>query len=218
MPLVQNISTIYWILFLLGLGFAVISAVLAGFSDLGGHGMDTGGHMDVGSAHTMPGAVHGDMGDQFHGGGEVALNPVSPMTIFAFVGGFGGGGLIGYMLGLPVWGSLLVALPVGFVIAFGIFYLMVVINRSNVSSEGRASEVIGLTAEVITPIVEDKTGEIVYINRGSRYNTPARSVDSKSIAKGRPVKIWRLVGSTCYVKEIMPEEAEHPAVDQSDAS
>ena len=30
------------------------------------------------------------------------------------------------------------------------------------------------------------------------------------------MRIWRIVGGTCYVKEIPPEEAEHPSGDQKD--
>jgi len=212
----MEITTIYWILFLLGLGFAVVSMV---FSGLGaGHDMDMSGagHFDMGSAHMDPGAAHGDMGDLYHGQGEIGLNPVSPMTIFSFLGGFGGGGLIGHYLGFPVWGSVLTGLPIGLVVAFSIFYFMLVLNRTNASSEARVSEVIGATGELITPISEDATGEIAYISRGSRYTAPARSVDGKSIAKGRPVKVWRMVGSTFFVKEIMPEEVESPAGDPSD--
>ena len=231
----MNIISIYWILFLLGVGFALVSFVLSGLGGLGDHGgMDVGGgheigmgggHIDLGGGHAGlggghagagAGVHHGDMGDTYHGQGEVALNPVSPMTIAAFIGGFGGGGLIGSLLGLPVWATILIALVLGYAIAFSIYYLMMVINRTNVSSEARTSEIVGISAEIITPISEDATGEIAYISRGSRYNAPARSVDGKSIAKGRPVKIWRMVGSTCYVKEIMPEEADHPSVDESD--
>jgi len=144
------------------------------------------------------------------------MSPVSPITIASFIGGFGGGGLIGHYLGWPTGVTVLLAVPVGFVIAFGIYYLMLVINRTNISSEARAGETVGITAEIITPIVEDATGEIAYVSRGSRYNSPARSIDGKGIGRGRAVKIWRIVGSTCYVKEILPEEAEEPMVDISD--
>jgi membrane-bound ClpP family serine protease len=101
-------------------------------------------------------------------------------------------------------------------VGFGIYWLMYKLNESNVSSESRASEVVGATAEIITPIVEDGTGEIAYVSRGSRYSSAARSIDGKSIAKGKAVKIWRIVGSTCHVKEILPEEAEQPGVDTLD--
>jgi membrane protein implicated in regulation of membrane protease activity len=221
------IITVYWILFLLGLGFAVISAVFVGFGEaMGGHDVDfsTGHDVDLGGgADTVDlGGVdvgaHADVGagDFYHGHGEIALNPVSPITIFSFMGGFGGGGIIGNALGWPLWATVFFAIPVGFLLAFGIYYLMWMINRSNISSEARASEVVGLTGEIITPIVEDAVGELAYISRGSRYTSPARSIDGKSIGKGRAAKVWRIVGSTCYVKEILPEEAEHPGIDMMD--
>jgi membrane protein implicated in regulation of membrane protease activity len=226
----MDIVTIYWILFLIGLGFAVVSAVFVGFGEaMGGHDYDfsTGHDVDLGGgADTVDlgaadiGGAHAGLetGDFFHGHGEVALSPVSPITIFSFLGGFGGGGLIGHYIGLVSWATILIALPVGFLVAFGIYYLMMVINRTNISSEARATEAVGVTAEIITPIVEEGTGEIAYVSRGSRYNAPARSIDGKSIGRGKAVKVWRIVGSTCYVKEIMPEEAEQPPTDPQDTS
>jgi membrane protein implicated in regulation of membrane protease activity len=232
----MDIVTIYWIMFFLGLVFAVVTAVFIGFGEAmaghdvdfsGAHDVDLGagvdtvdvGGADMGDMGDMGGAhVDLDTGDFFHAHGEVALNPVSPITIFSFLGGFGGGGLIGHYVGLTAWGTLFIALPVGFLVAFGIYYIMMVINRTNISSEARATEAVGVTAEIITPIVEDGTGEIAYVSRGSRYSAPARSIDAKSIGRGRAVKIWRIVGSTCYVKEIMPEEAEQPPTDPQDKS
>lgn len=223
----MTIITVYWILFLLGLGFALISAFFVGFGEaFGGHDVDfSAGHdMDMGGVDTVDlgggmdagGHVDLDTGDFFHGHGEIAFSPVSPITIFSFVGGFGGGGIIANGFGWPLWATVFFAVPVGFLLAFGIYYFMLMINRSNISSEARASEVVGLTAEMITPIVEDGVGEVAYISRGSRYTAPARSIDGKSIGKGRAVKVWRIVGSTCYVKEILPEEAEHPGTDTLD--
>ncbi|MFH1675917.1 MAG: NfeD family protein [bacterium] len=219
-----TLLTIYWVLFLLGLGFALIAGLSMGLSEIAGGGTDFGGgdtdmggadgfHMDTGGADMHGGDMDLSSSNVFHGQGEIALHPVSPMTIFSFIGGFGGGGLIGAYAGLNSWLSVLIALPVGFVIAFSLYFLMYKINQSNVSSESRVSEVIGSTGELITPIVGDATGEIAYVSRESRYVAPARSIDGKSIAKGRPVKIWRIVGSTCFVKEILPEEAEQPGKD-----
>ncbi|HEX9743942.1 MAG TPA: hypothetical protein VGB30_00810 [bacterium] len=210
--------SIYWILFLVGLGFAVVSALLSGVSEAfgGGHDIDFSHDVDVG------GGVDHDVGfgdssaDSFHGHGEIALNPVSPLTIASFIGGFGGGGLIGYYMHLPTVGTVLIALPVGFLVAFSLYYLMYKINQTNISSESRFSEVVGVSGEIITPIVEDGTGEIAYVSRGSRYASPARSIDGRSIKKGRSVKVWRIVGSTCLVKEIEPEEADMPGVDTLD--
>ncbi len=221
----MTIITVYWILFLTGLAFAVISAVFVGFGEMmtghdvdfsTGHDADLGGGADTvsfGDAHAGPDLASGDF---YHGHGEIALSPVSPMTIFSFMGGFGGGGLIGYELGFPTWGSVLFALVLGFLIAFAVYFFMYKVNQMSASSEARASEAIGATAEIITPITDDGAGEIAYVSRGSRYNCPARSIDGKSINRGRVVKIWRLVGGTCFVKEILPEEAEQPPVDSKD--
>mgnify|MGYP000425903323 CR=1 FL=1 len=213
--------TVYWLLFLLGLGFSIMMAIFSGIGEAAGGGsdisMDHGA--DFGLDHDIGGLDHDidvTAGDHFAGHGEVAMSPVSPMTIFAFIGGFGGGGLFANSIGLPGGFSLLVAVPTGLLVAFGIYWFMYKLNQTNVSSESRSSEVVGSTAEIITPIVEDGTGEVAYISRGSRYVAAARSIDGKSITKGKAVKIWRLVGSTCYVKEILPEEAEQPGVDTID--
>jgi len=78
----MDIITIYWILFLVGLGFAVISAITVGFGTaMGGHGVDfSGTHgLDIGhGADTsgLDGGAQGDFhpqtGDFYHGEGEVA--------------------------------------------------------------------------------------------------------------------------------------------------
>ncbi|MCX6646170.1 MAG: hypothetical protein NTY09_07425 [bacterium] len=222
----MDIITIYWILFFVGLGFAVISAILVGFgAATGGHDVDFSGTHDIGlgsgadSANFGAGA-HGDFqphsGDFYHGEGEIGFSPISPSTIAAFVCGFGGGGLIGNALGLATWGSVLLAVLIGIFSGGIVYFLIFKLSQLSASSEARASEIIGTTAEIITPIVGDNTGEIAYVSRGSRYNSPARSLDGKSITRGAAVKIWRLVGSTAYVKEIPPEEAEQPAVDLND--
>lgn len=223
----MDIVTVYWILFLVGLGFAVLSAVFVGFgAALGGHDVDFSGAHDVdlgGGVDTVSfgdggGDIGLESGDFYHAQGEIALSPVSPATIASFLCGFGGGGLIGHSIGLEAWGTILIALPVGIFSGGIVYWLMFKLSSLSASSEARASEVIGTTAEIITPIVEDGSGEIAYVSRGSRYNSPARSLDSKSISRGRVVKIWRLVGSTAYVKEIPPEEADHPPVELQDDS
>jgi membrane protein implicated in regulation of membrane protease activity len=67
------------------------------------------------------------------------------------------------------------------------------------SSESRISDVIGIEAEVITPIPENGVGEIAYVQKGARYSAPAREQTGVAIANGRPVKIVRVAGSQFYV-------------------
>ena len=54
----------------------------------------------------------------------------------------------------------------------------------------------------ITPIPANGVGEIAYVNGGSRYTAPARSLDGLEIANGKAVKIARIVGSQFYVEMI----------------
>ena len=64
------------------------------------------------------------------------------------------------------------------------------------------SSLIGITATIITPIPENGVGEIAYVNGGSRYTAPARSIGGKPIGNGAAVKIARIVGSQFYVEAV----------------
>jgi membrane-bound ClpP family serine protease len=107
--------------------------------------------------------------------------------------------------------NVLSAVVVGFLGAFGVYFLVGRVAKIiEGSSEAKVGELIGEVAEVITPISGEKMGEISYVFKGSRYNAPARSVDGRDIPKNKPVKVWRIIGSTFYVKEISPEESDFP--------
>ena len=88
----MTILTIYWILFLIGLGFAIVSAVFVGFGEaMSGHDVDFSTDHDFdlgGGADTVDfGGMHdADLGtgDFFHGHGEIALSPISPITIASY--------------------------------------------------------------------------------------------------------------------------------------
>jgi membrane protein implicated in regulation of membrane protease activity len=213
----MDVLTIFWILFLAGLFFSILMALFAGFgSEMGGH--DFGADHDFGIGHDV-GAGGGDVdvsgvdghGGDFHGSGEIALSPVSPITIGAFIGCFGGGGIVADSITGNLVYSLIAAVIIGFLGAFGLYYIVGRIAYAiQGSSEARVGELIGEIGEVITPIHGEKMGEISYVFKGSRYNGPARSVDGRDINKNKPVKIWRVIGTTFYVKEISAEETSFP--------
>jgi membrane protein implicated in regulation of membrane protease activity len=210
----MELITIFWLLFLVGLFFAVLSALFAGFGhEMGGHDYDFSAEHDFtagGADMDMTGADLDHVGG-YHGHGEIALSPVSPMTIATFIGCFGGGGIISYYVYPNPAVNIICAVVLGFLGAFGVYFLVARIARIiQGSSEARVGELIGEIAEVITPIHGEKMGEISYVFKGSRYNGPARSVDGRDIGKNRPVKIWRIIGTTFYVKEITPEESDFP--------
>jgi hypothetical protein len=210
----MDIVTIFWLLFLVGLFFTIIMALFAGLgTEMGGHDYDFSADHDFGVGGVDMDASGADLDTMggFHGHGEIALSPVSPTTIGAFVGCFGGGGIIAHSITGNIGTSIIVAVVAGFLGAFGLYYVVGRIAYAiQGSSEARVGELIGEIAEVITPVHGESMGEISYVFKGSRYNAPARSVDGRDIGKNKPVKIWRVIGGTFYVKEISPEESGFP--------
>lgn len=183
----STLALFYLFCLLVGLVYSVISVIL------GGHHLEFGGH-DVGG-HV--GAHHGGSGS------EMNFSPWSPVVIASFITIFGAGGLLSYYVfnitGIP---SIFIGLVLGLVagtITFYIFYTMFKYTQS--SSEAQAADLVGMIAEVITPIAQNGLGEIAYITRGSRYTAPAKSASGNLIERNKSVKIVNVVGSTMMVEE-----------------
>jgi membrane protein implicated in regulation of membrane protease activity len=187
------LATIYLICLLVGLIYAVMATLLGGLH-LGGDGHD----FHAGGGHEGPGGGH--EGDGV-GGSELHFSPMSPIVIATFVTAFGAMGLIA-LFALKI-GALLsagFALAVALAIAaavFAAFTKIFAVTQS--SSEAHQSELVGTQGEVITPIGKDGLGEVAYVQRGSRYSAPARSMDGRPVARGALVRIVRLVGNTLVV-------------------
>jgi hypothetical protein len=197
----MGIEAVYAFCFVVGAVYALVAGVMTGV--LGGHGhhaepVGHGFHHDTG---------HG--GDMLHADseGEVQLSPISPVTITMFATSFGGVRLIGsHALALPVLLSLPMALVSGFVIAGMAFYTFSkLFQATEGSSEPRVSELVGLEAEVITPVPSQGLGEIAYVARGSRFTAPARSEDGKPHAAHSTVLIERVAGSVFCVRKSLDE-------------
>jgi membrane protein implicated in regulation of membrane protease activity len=195
-------SAVYLILFLIGLGFAIVSFILSGLGHFGtghdadvcGHNVDVGGH-DVG--------VHADGSSC-----GIHLSPVSPITIAMFITSFGG---IGFILEQFPSGTLLLSLPLalvsGFVIAGAAFYILYrIFSATQASSSYTRESVLDLEAEVITSIPANGVGEIAYVAKGSRFSAPARSEDQEAIPKHAIVRMTRVAGNIFYVREIPDEK------------
>lgn len=173
----MTIGVIYSSLLALGIVYALFATVFGWFAD-----HDFGGHADVSGA------------DQPH--------PISGTIIATFITGFGAGGTVAhYHLDWPLFPGLLAASVSGVVLAGAAFAaLEMLFSRTQAGSEFRISEAVGRTAEVITPISAEGSGEIAYTVRGQRERSAARSVDGTPIARGRTVVIEKLVGATAYVR------------------
>ena len=179
--------------FVFTFGSLVFGHLLGGGHDVG-H-LD-GGHVEGGGGHAEAGLESSDM---------PGMSPFSPMIIASFVAAFGGFGLI--FREIPAthstWWSAPLAMLAALVLALILFYLLRGLFRAAQStSESRISEVVGVIAEVITPIPAKGVGEIAYVQKGARYSAPAREEAGEAVAGGQAVKIVRVAGSQFYVSTV----------------
>ncbi len=183
----MDIITIYLVCIGVGLLFAVVSAFFAeGGGGHDGHVDSHAGHLDVGGgAHDMPG-----------------FSALSPTSIATFVTAFGGFGLIfsKFEMTRSAWLSVPLAALGGVAVAAVVVAIFnKVFHLTQSSSEGRMSELFGTSATVITPIGAGGVGEIAYVQRGTRYTAPARTLVETEIPAGAKVRIVRTTGSQFYV-------------------
>jgi membrane protein implicated in regulation of membrane protease activity len=188
---------IYFICLVVGfvfvLGTVVFGHVLGGGHEFGHADM---GHVEGAGGHAEAGLDNSDM---------PGVSPFSPMLIACFVTAFGALGIIFYQIPAThsAWISGPLSLAGAFLIAATVLWVLRGVFRATQgSSESRVADVIGLEAEVITPIPEKGVGEIAYVQKGARYSAPAREQTGAPVANGQPVKIVRVAGSQFYVAAV----------------
>ena len=185
---------IYLVCFFLGLGFAVLSALLSGV--FGGH---AGPHVDMAGTPVDLGTGHGHVGPM---DGSVHFSPLSPVSLALFVTVFGGIGLLLKKSGIATMVQIPVAAVSGIVVGGLVSYLFYkVMQVTQGSSHPRSGEEIGIEAEVTVPIPNDGLGEIAYVLRGTRFTNPARTVDGKELPAHVMVKIVKQAGNTYLVQK-----------------
>ena len=188
----MDLFLVYLICFGVGLVFTLVSAFMADV--FGGHdAADVGGHEGAGG-HAEAGIGASDM---------PGFSALSPTTIAAFVTAFGGFGMVFSKIEKTSspWISVPLSAAGGFIIAALVLMLFrVVFRHTQASSEARVSKLVGTTANIITPIPPNGVGEIAYVNGGTRYTAPARSLSGAEIGNGKVVRISRIVGSQFYVE------------------
>jgi membrane protein implicated in regulation of membrane protease activity len=144
----------------------------------------------------------GDAGD-----GAFHFPLLSPLSLATFCGAAGALGLIArFGLHLSEPASVGVALPAAMVFTYVFTYAA---WRVLVSSTGtqtvRERDLVGATAEVLTPIPQDGVGEVMALVRGQRHTAPARTVDGVAVARGAIVAVERVAGVTLIVRpELAP--------------
>lgn len=170
-----------------GIVYSVVSALL------GGHGFDHG-DADIGD---LDGHGNVDSADM--------PSPFSPVVIASAIATFGAVGIIGKAgFRMTDFASLIVSLGfagvIGAVIFFGIVKFM---YGSQSNSTFSQSDIIGVEAEVITPIPGKGMGEIAYVINGVRHSLPAKSANNEDIAKGAVVNIKDITGNIALVIQKM---------------
>jgi membrane protein implicated in regulation of membrane protease activity len=178
--------TVYIICLVFGLMFTLASAFLGHL--FGGHGdVGTGGHADAG----------------FDSDGIPGISLFSPTVLASFITAFGAVGLVlsGFETTRNVWVSAPISFLSGLLIALVVLWLFnLVFRKTQSSSEGNVSQLIGRLAAIISPIPENGVGEISYVQFGARYTAPARDEKGRAIPSGKTVKITRIVGTQFFVE------------------
>jgi len=129
---------------------------------------------------------------------------ISMLAIASFVSSFGAFGLISVTLfDAGTLASLFVALFGGLIVGIAAQLFFVYVLSPTISSEVRQANLIGMVAEVTTPIPVNGVGQIAFIAEGSRMTYSARSTEEPHIfTRGTPVRIERIVGGVAYVSPI----------------
>jgi membrane protein implicated in regulation of membrane protease activity len=211
----DTLNCVYFALFFIGLGYALFVAITGGLSDVDMPDVDIDvPQISLGGDVDIPGAGVHISGPELPAGGldapDVAVSPISPITIATFVTVFGGIGVITTQLfdvspGMSLVYSLLSALACS-----GLMYLFYsqFLIRSQGSSEMRRGEVVGMQAEVTVPIGESSPGQVAYRTKSGRMSSMARSLDGKPIPRGQFVEIVRTIGHQVLVRPISVEPEE----------
>jgi membrane protein implicated in regulation of membrane protease activity len=210
----DSLNCVYFALFLIGLGYALFIVITGGLADVDLPDVDIDiPQVDLPGNVDIPGAdIHiGDVGPV---GGidtpDVAVSPLSPVTVATFITTFGGVGVLCLQVfEIDPRFSLLWAVGSGLAVG-GLMYGFVsqFLVRSQASSEVRRADLIGLEAEVSVPIGATSPGQVRYETKAGRMSSMARSADGTAIPRGELVRIVRTVGPQVLVRPLSLEERE----------
>jgi hypothetical protein len=158
------------------------------------HAEAQGGHDHTDAQHNM-GSASDAAGADF-----ASYKLASPTSIAALLTGFGGGGLMAAASGLPAPLSLAAALG-GSIVACALAWLVIGKWLMSLQSTSYAKQIdmLGLEAEVLTPLEQGATGEIAYVLDGTRFTAPARLAGGERIGRREKVRIARVKDNIVYV-------------------
>ena len=176
----QVANTIFLVLFLGGLGLAVISVIFGSITDA------VGGIFDLDA----------------DGFGWISFT-----TICIGISGTGAGGFLFNSLDIPPILVLLIGLVIGFLCAYcaGRF-IIIPLKRHQYSGVFKPEEVVGKTATVIAPMAHNTRGEIMVAGRSI---TASPVTPDLTFSSGDLVRVVRMENTIAFVeKEIIQEDVE----------
>lgn len=193
---------LFQVCFIVGLGYALLSFILGqllGFLNLGGDFADVGGDFggdlgDIGIDSGIDFSVSGA-----DAGSDIGVSPFKPTIIAAFLGVFGGAGMIMFPY-LAVYVTFILAGLIGLAISFVMYrFVYIPLYRAQNTSAVEKQSLIGKQAKVSEYIPQGKYGKITYYVNGNTYTAPAKSESGDEIKRNTDVKIVSIVKSTYYV-------------------
>jgi len=198
----------YLACFLVGFLLSVLSLVLGQLhahfhlphsihAHLGHGGHAAGGH---GGNAVHAGATHG-AGAGHSVQTESTVSPFNFATLAAFLAWFGGSGYL-----MARYSTLWVALALGIAIACGlagggvVFWFLTKLISQDENLDPADYQMVGSLGRVVSHIREGGTGEIVYVQDGSRHTAGARSESGGPIARDTEVVVTRYEKGIAYVR------------------
>jgi membrane protein implicated in regulation of membrane protease activity len=189
-------SDFYLICFIVGILLTAVSLVLG---DIHLH-LHLPFHVHFGGLHVGgPHVPHGPGGGPHIGAGQLPAFNLATMT--AFLAWFGG---IGYLLtvhsNLYGMAALGIALVGGLVGASLIFIAISKIILRHEDVEFESGDLVGMLGRITSTVFEQGTGELVYVQRGTRHTCAARTEDGSGVPKGTEVIVTRYEKGIAYVR------------------
>jgi membrane protein implicated in regulation of membrane protease activity len=208
------LTVTYLALALAGCGYVVAATLFGHLADaLGadhGAGADGGGPAD--STYGLTASGHGETSTTSVGASTFHFPFFSPLALATLFGSIGAWGLIvkhGFEAGDGT--SLAIALPLAAVTAYVVTYAAWrLVKASQATSAFRLADLVGASAEVLTPIPAGGTGEVAAMVGGQRFTGPAREAQGVAVPRGAPVTIVRVVGATLVVAAPPAGEGARP--------
>ena len=199
----------YLICFIVGFTISLLSLLVGVFHvDLPGkwdnflhpaHGVSHMHGMGLHGAHGLHG--HGHL--PAHGGGGFHVSPINFSTVMTFLAWFGGAGaLLTAHLQFGLMLALVISSFAGLLGASLVFlFLVKVLLPHDRSMDPADYDMVGVLGAITVAIrLGDGTGEMVYVQDGTRKSVAVRADDGKAIPVGEEVVVTRFEEGVAYVR------------------